>query len=160
MTVLSMLLPTTLLLSPLSSCLLLFLSKVKHKTRFPYLSPRTLHACTHVASGTQTPARKPVAPRVVGLVSGWAPGCVLDQVLCSSRLGSWICTRNLWSEKATLGRGEQSRPDKVERSSVLVCPRTGHAWALSKTQLARLILALKRDPLRKYIFSETICIRL
>lgn len=115
--------PPSLLLSGCYSCQK---SNIKLFTHHPYLSPGNIHALT------QLPITRPLRGSQ-GLQGG--QGLHVDGhhivhwagILCSSSLGSWICTRNLLSEKATLGWGEQSWFDKVERRSILVCPRFGHA---------------------------------
>ena len=141
------------------------LSRVKHKRLYTqswlWFCLQRPYVHSH-GSQKPDPHGKLIAHREVELVSGWTLDCMWDHILWSPCLGSWIGTRNLFSEKATLGWGEESGLTKSRGVQCWsVCPRSGHAWALSKTQLVCLILALpalKRDPLRKYIFSETICI--
>ena len=120
--------------SPLPSFLWSFLSKVKHKLLY---TPSWFWFCLQRpcvdSHGSQKPdpCGKLTAHREVGLVSGRTPDCVWDHILWSC-LGSWIGTRNLLSEKATLGWGEESELDKVERSSALVCLPT--LWACVSPQ--------------------------
>lgn len=126
--------PPTLSPSFLPSFLWSFLSKVKRKLLY---TPSWFWFCLQRpcvdSHGSQKPdpCRKLTAHREVGLASGWTPDCVWDHILWSC-LGSWIGTRNLLSEKATLGWGEESELDKVERSSALVCLPT--LWACVSPQ--------------------------
>lgn len=112
---------------------LLFCQKPNMKwfTPHSYLSLRNTHACTHTASRNQTPERKPTASGAVGPVSGWTPCCALDpnSLFFLTRKLDLYQESSIWTADSGLGR--QSRLDKVESSSVLACPRFGHAWALT-----------------------------
>lgn len=157
--------PNSLTLSPsiLPSFWLLFLSKVKHKTIYlPSLFVSKEHVWTHTASGNQFPSVEASCFR------GGAACMWMDTMCAPSPNSLFFLTRKLDLYQGLfilIGDSGLRRTEPTWQSRKELSTGLPTLWACvstrSKTQLAHLILAspaLKRGPLRKYIFSETICI--